>query len=244
MFFGLNDVAFLAAASAAAGPGFDFLDPANIGQPAEGGFFAGLISHTADSNPTHALIVAPRATGATGGGYTLTTNPKWANETVAAPAHNVLIGASSAFDGKVNTDLMMSLIANNTYSAGAFPAAQFCADLSIEGFNDWYLPARWELDIAYFHLKPTTESNNTGWGDNPYSVPRRDSKYTAGDPPQTSITAFQTSQAQAFVADNHWSSTEFSAGNAWNLLLGTGGQGSLAKTFTIRRVRAFRKLAL
>jgi hypothetical protein len=41
------------------------LIPAVIGEPWGGGYFAGYISHTADGNPTHALIVAPRsATGA------------------------------------------------------------------------------------------------------------------------------------------------------------------------------------
>jgi hypothetical protein len=243
MFFGLNDVAFLAAVSAA-GPEFDFLDPSNIGQPVEGGFFAGLISHTANGNPTHALIVAPAATGARGTGYTLTTDLNWADETVAVPAHATLINADSDFDGKANTDLMMSLIANNTYSAGAFPAAQFCADLSVGGFTDWYLPARWELDIAYFHLKPTTSGNNTGWGDNPYSVPRRDSKYTTGDPPQTSITAFQSTQAEAFVAGLHWSSAEANALNAWGLNYTTGNQSGFSKGVTGRRVRAFRRIAL
>jgi hypothetical protein len=135
--------------------------PVKVGEAYGGGFFAGYISHTADGNPTHALIVAPRAAGATGSGYTLTTNPKWADETVDVPAHATLIGASSNFDGKANTDLMMSLIADSTYSAGAFPAAQFCADLSIGGHTDWYLPARYELDIAYFNLKPGTGGNNT-----------------------------------------------------------------------------------
>jgi hypothetical protein len=242
MFFGLNDVAFLGSLQPPA-PAFDFLNPANIGQPVEGGFFAGLISHTADSNPTHALIVAPAATGATGGDYTLTTNLKWADQTVAAPAHNLLIGASSAFDGKVNTDLMMSLIADETYSAGAFPAAQFCADLSIGGFTDWYLPARWELEIAYFHLKPTTESNFTSWGDNPYSVPRRNSKYTADNPTQTTVTAFQDTQSEAFVSLLHWSSTEFNATEAWFLGPIIGFQGGTFKESS-GRVRAFRKLAL
>jgi hypothetical protein len=37
-----------------------------IGFPMAGGYFAGYISHTANGVPTHALIVAPRATGATG----------------------------------------------------------------------------------------------------------------------------------------------------------------------------------
>jgi hypothetical protein len=217
--------------------------PAVIGEPFGGGFFAGYISHTADGNPTHALIVAPRATGATGSGYTLTTNPKWADETVDVPAHDTLIGASSDFDGKANTDLMMSLIADSTYSAGAFPAAQFCADLSIGGHIDWYLPARYELDIAYFNLKPGTGANNTSWGSNIYSVPKRDNNNTADYPQQTYVTAFNTS-AEAFVAALHWSSTEFDATNAWGLNLSNGAQGGGSKTLTSRRVRAVRKLAL
>jgi hypothetical protein len=216
--------------------------PAVIGEPFGGGFFAGYISHTADGNPTHALIVAPRAAGATGGGYTLTTNPKWADETVDVPAHDTLIGASSNFDGKANTDLMMSLIADSTYSAGAFPAAQFCADLSIGGYTDWYLPARYELDIAYFNLKPSTQANNTNWGSNIYSVPKRDNNNTANYPQQTYVTAFNTS-AEAFVVGNHWSSTGSGAPNAWRLDLSTGNQTGFSKTSSLR-VRAFRKLAL
>jgi hypothetical protein len=217
--------------------------PAVIGEPFGGGFFAGYISHTADGNPTHALIVAPRANGATGIGYTLTTNLKWADETVAAPANNVLISASSEFDGKVNTDLMMSLIANNTYSAGAFPAAQFCADLSIGGFTDWYLPSRFEMDIAYFNLKPNTQTNDTNWGTNIYSVPRRPRSNSRNLPTQTNLTAFNSAAQQAFVADNHWSSTEGTANGAWRLNLGNGGQVNTLKTGNYR-VRAFRKLAL
>jgi hypothetical protein len=216
--------------------------PAVIGEAFGGGYFAGYISHTADGSPTHALIVAPRATGATGTGYTLTTNLKWADETVDVPAHATLIGASSAFDGKVNTDLMMSLIADETYSAGAFPAAQFCADLSIGGFTDWYLPARWELDIAYFNLKPSTAANNTLWGINDYSVPKRTANNTLTYPQQTYVTAFNTS-TEAFVGDFHWSSTEASASNAWALNLNNGGQGGAGKTANFR-VRAFRRIAL
>jgi hypothetical protein len=218
--------------------------PVNIGDEFGGGYFAGYISHTADGVPTHALIVAPRATGATGGGYTLTTNLKWADETVAAPAHNVLIGASSAFDGKVNTDLMMSLIADETYSAGAFPAAQFCADLSIGGFTDWYLPSRFEMDIAYFNLKPNTIANDTSWGTNIYSVPLRPSNNSRNFPIQTNLTAFNSAAQQAFVANVHWSSTEGSASNAWVFGLNSGGQGSFLTKTSDTRVRAFRKLAL
>ena len=214
----------------------------DIGQEVGGGYFVGYISHTADGNPTHALIVAPRATGATGSSYTLTTNPKWADQTVDDPAHATLIGASSNFDGKANTDLMMSLIADSTYSAGAFPAAQFCADLSIGGHTDWYLPARYELDIAYFNLKPSTTANNTGWGSNIYSVPRRDLNNTATYPAQTALTAFNTS-AEAFVNGNHWSSTEVNATNGWVLNFNGGSQDNNSKAVG-SRLRAFRKLAL
>ena len=218
--------------------------PVNIGDEFGGGYFAGYISHTENGVPTHALIVAPRATGATGGGYTLTTNLKWADETVDVPANGTLIGASSAFDGKVNTDLMMSLIANNTYSAGAFPAAQFCADLSIGGFTDWYLPSRSELDIAYFNLKPDTQINDTNWGANIYSVPRRPRLNSRNFPIQTNLTAFNSAAQQAFVADVHWSSTESGANTAWGLNLFGGNQTSLnGKTFSLR-VRAFRRIAL
>jgi hypothetical protein len=219
--------------------------PVNIGDEFGGGYFAGYISHTADGVPTHALIVAPRATGATGNGYTLTTDLKWADETVAVPAHATLIGASSAFDGKVNTDLMMSLIASNTYSAGALPAAQFCADLSIGGFTDWYLPSRFELDIAYFNLKPGTQANDTIWGTNIYSVPRRPMNNSRNFPIQTNLTAFNSAAQQAFVAAFHWSSTESSADTALRLNLTIGSQTIAVKQDGAgNRVRAFRKLAL
>jgi hypothetical protein len=210
--------------------GLYFLNPANIGQPVGGGFFAGLISHTADGNPTHALIVAPSATGATGTGYMLTTMLQWKTATTTTD------GTTSVFDGAANTAAMVAAgIADH-------PAAQFCVNLSIGGATDWYLPARWELDIAYFHLKPTTTGNATSAGDNPYSVPRRDSKYTTDVPPQTSITAFQSDQAEPFIG-NHWSSTEFSASAALALVFTSGFQSNGSKANNLR-VRAFRRIAL
>ena len=204
----------------------------NIGDAFEGGFFAGLISHTANSVPTHALIVAPRATGASGTGYTITTNLQWKT------SQSTTAGTTSSFDGAANTAAMV------TAGIAAHPAANFCVNLSIGGFTDWYLPARYELDIAYENLKPTTTSNNTSWGINPYSVPERTVNRTAGDPAQTSVSAFQSTGAEPFVADYHWSSTEDSSTGAWRLGFGGGFQTTSAKTNSTRRVRAFRKLAL
>lgn len=204
--------------------------PAVIGEEFGGGYFAGYISHTADDNPTHALIVAPRATGATGTGYTLTTNLAWktANTTTA--------GTTSPFDGAANTAAMV------TAGIADHPAANFCVGLSIGGFTDWYLPARYELDIAYFNLKPDTQANNTNWGSNIYSVPQRNSNYSAAYPAQTTVTAFNTS-AEAFTANLHWSSLASSATSGWAVSLSTGNQGVNNKT-VISSVRAFRRIAL
>jgi hypothetical protein len=206
------------------------LIPAVIGEAWGGGYFAGFISHTADGNPTHALIVAPRATGATGTDYTLTTMLAWktANTTTA--------DTGSSFDGAANTAAMV------TAGIDDHPAAQFCVNLSIGGFTDWYLPARYELDIAYFNLKPSTDANNTSWGTNIYAVPQRNINWTTTYPAQTALTAFNTT-AEAFVADKHWSSSEFNTSNGWFVNFNFGNQSNLGKT-TGTRVRAFRRIAL
>ena len=200
-----------------------------IGDAYEGGFFAGYISHTSNSIATHALIVAPAATGATGTGYTLTTMKQWKT------SNTTTSGTTSTFNGAVNSAAMND--ANH-------PAAQFCEGLSIGGYTDWYLPARDELEIAYYNLKPTTTSNYTSSGINAYSVPARGSNYTSGTPAQTTVTAFQTGNSEAFVADYHWSSTEISSTTVWVLIFTTGYQDFDYKNFTTERVRAFRKVAL
>ena len=199
-----------------------------IGTSMEGGFFAGAISHTANGVPTHLLIVAPAATGATGTGYTLTTDKQWktTNTTTA--------GTTSTYDGAANSANM-----NNA----SHRAAEFCETLSIGGYTDWYLPARYELEIAYYNLKPATFSNSTSFGINAYSVPARGSNYTAGTPAQTSVAAFPSGGAEAFVASGHWSSTESSSTNAWVLNFANGFQGSDPKNF-FGKVRAFRKVAV
>tara|TARA_R110002126_G_scaffold196174_1_gene344019 strand:+ start:1370 stop:2026 length:657 start_codon:yes stop_codon:yes gene_type:complete len=207
--------------------------PAVIGEPFGGGYFAGYISHTADGNPTHALIVAPRATGATGSPYTLTTSLAWktTNTTTA--------GTTSDFDGAANTAAMVAAgIADH-------PAANFCVDLNIDGFTDWYLPSRYELDIAYFNLKPSTTANSTSWGTNIYAVPQRNSNWSDAYPAQTALTAFNTS-AEAFSASLHWSSSQLSGTNSYVLLFTDGSQtgGNETRKTATGRVRAFRRIAL
>lgn len=285
----------------------------NIGQEFGGGYFAGYISYTTDGNATHALIVAPRATGASGTGYTLTTNLRYAANanapdgvnysstllggtvtgsitgttmTVTAvssgkvrPGHTItgttvalgttvvsqisgttngvgdytvsisqtvtsttLTAGMSEFDGVSNGTVFKNI--DNTVGSGStiFPAANFCEALSIGGYTDWYLPARYELDIAYFNLKPTTQTNATA-GINAYSVPKRTSAYTTSMPAQTSISAFRSTGSEPFAASEHWTSTEFSATNGWYMIFTSAAQTTATKTFSIP-VRAFRRIAL
>jgi hypothetical protein len=214
-------------------------EPGETGLPAigaafEGGFFAGLISHTADGVATHALIVAPEETGATGTGYTITTN-------LAQKVSNTATANTfSPFDGAANTAAMV------TAGIDDHPAAKFCTELTIGGYSDWYLPARYELDIAYFNLKPTTANNDTSWGINNYSVPKRTVNYATDDPLQTSVAAFQGSGGENFADNEHWSSNQGSAsGRGIRIDFSSGLQRDTASSKTItQRVRAFRRIAL
>jgi hypothetical protein len=196
----------------------------DIGDAYEGGFFAGFISHTDNGVATHGLIVAPSASG-----YNGQVPLQWKTTNTSTA------GTTSPFDGAINSANM-----NNA----SHPAAQYCEGLTIGGYSDWYLPARYELDIAYENLKPTTASNNTSWGINPYSVPERTVNRTAGAPAQTSLAAFQAGGAEDFVAAFHWSSTENSATTAWLLNFFDGSQDAGTGKFNAFYVRAFRKFAL
>ena len=206
--------------------------PAVIGESFGGGYFAGYISHTADGNPTHALIVAPRATGASGTGYTLTTMLAWKT------ANTTTSGTTSSFDGAANTAAMV------TAGIADHPAANFCKNLSIGGFTDWYLPARFELESAYFNFKPTTSGNSANLGINVYAIPQRNNVWTGSYPAQTALTAFNTS-AESFVAANHWSSTESTSNDAHftQFVNGFADSGGTNKSGAFR-VRAFRRIAL
>ena len=197
-----------------------------VGDFYEGGYFAGYISQNANGTATHGLIVAPAASGYNGKS---TLQAKTTNDATS--------GTASVFDGATNT-------ANSDDADHA--AASYCAGLTINGYSDWYLPAEQELEIAYFNLKPTTASNGTSDGDNPYAVPARASNYTTGNPAQTSVSAFQSGGAEAFVADKHCTSSQTSL-YVYRIDFTDGSQQGANSTFLKTNsyyVRAFRKFAV
>ena len=217
-----------------------------IGEAAFGGFFAGIIDtnqsgsiDAADDYQTplrYALIVAP---------LSLESSTTLAWRTSSA----TVSGASTRWNG---------LAAQNALASATFPAFNYCNGLSFpdDGGSKWYLPAIDELELCYRNFKPTTGNNTTGartldvfpavgWnnGANKASDPAG-AEYTTTVPGQTSITAFQSSNAEAFAADSYWSASWRGSTTAWRQVFFLGGdQIGFPQTF-VWRVRPVRRVVL
>ncbi len=210
-----------------------------IGSAFQGGFFAGLISHTANGVATHALIISPKAAGAL-------LNVAWKSANTANTANTASTGTTSLFDGWANSEAM-----NNA----SHPAAQFCRSLNIGGYDDWYLPAAQEWDILYRSFKPEATANGTysgaGYGANPYAVPAG-GNYTDSNPALTSVLAFRAGDAETLkhfdenYGDDpffHWTSTQAASGTAFQRLTYLGDQFAESKTSAFAtQVRAIRRI--
>ena len=193
-----------------------------IGIAFGGGFYAGQIG--VGGVATHNLVIGPVASGQN-------ASIKYKNANTAVP------GADSVIDGPQNT---ADMVANG--NSTVYPAAHFCNNASIGGFTDWYMPAKNELEVCYYNLKPMTSSNYPA-GTNTNAVPSRGSNYTAGTPAQTSATAFQIGNAEAFTAAGYWSSTESAATYALRQSFSNGNQ-YLSTKINFNRVRCVRRLAI
>ena len=194
----------------------------SIGSAYGGGYFAGQISTAGNGTADYNLVVGPLSSAQS-------TNKKWKVE------NSSTTGTSSVINGPTNSSNM-----NNA----DHPAAQFCESVTVGGFSDWYMPAKNELEICYYNLKPTTTSNSA-WGENANSVPARASTYTAGTPAQTSASAFQSGGSEAFTATDYWSSTQYdpAPSYAYPQNFSTGSQGGNTKNYALN-VRAVRRVAV
>lgn len=210
---------FLSTLASGSAKGFGFSlqsGPTVIGQSYGGGYYAGKINV---SGTQYYLIVAPKATGEDSSAQWKTSNTS-------------TTGTSSVIDGPTNSSNM-----NNA----SHPAAQFCEDLSIGGYTDWYMPAKNELEVLYYYFKPTTTANNTSSGSNANAVSPEpvSTNYTTGAPAQTTITAYQTGNSEAFATTYYRSSTEYDATGAWSQSFSQGLQSNTLKSdsYYVRAVR-------
>lgn len=151
-------------------------------------------------------------------------------------------------------------------NSAEYPAAHAVRALVINGYSDWYIPARDQLELAWRTLKPVTDNNYTtrssgaqfdytkdgSYGDvdaaangiNLNSAPQG-AAYTAGDPAQTAAAAFRTGGAEAFEYGSvyYWTCSEYSAPGAWYQFWGSslpGRQGNASKS-SAYRLRAVRR---
>lgn len=195
------------------------------------------------------VIVAPKSSGENAGVALKNTND-------AFPT-----ACQTLVDGFASTEAM-----KNAGTSTVYPAAHWVRGLNIGGKTDWYIPARDEMELCWRNLKPVTNNNyvtadrptgqsfdykrDGSYGDtaNTHGTNNNSSPtgaaYTASVPGQTAATPFRSGGSEAFEFGSvvYWSSSEYSASNAWCQLWyssSPGIQSNSSKTgaFRVRAVR-------
>ena len=199
----------------------------NIGEFMHGGYFTGYYSMNGDGVATHGLIVAPKIGGES---YDIFSGTNYSED-----------DSRSDYDGATNTanaDLL-----NNS------PAFEFCADLTLNGYSDWYLPSVLELQLAYLNLKPTTDLNaSNAYDSNSYAVPQFDNAWSSTFPAQTDVLTFQDGGSNDFDISSggatkyYWTSTVSANNAAYCFDFQYGTRPNIVKSGYDHFIRAFRKV--
>jgi hypothetical protein len=189
--------------------------PPAIGSVLGGGYFTGQIDQ---SGTIYNLVIGPVASAQ--------SSLRWKTTPTSTS------GTSSVIDGPSNSAAM---------NDASHPAAQFCEGLTVGGFSDWYMPAKNELEISYYNLKPKIQDNVTNSGANPNAVPSR-GNYSTSNPAQTPLSDFKDTGTENFTPGVYWSSTQTAAGYAWVQGFNDGFQDPNGYKGNSNRVRAVRRI--
>ncbi len=105
-----------------------------------GQMYAGGIVFYLDATGEHGLVCSPSDIG---------TSPKWGCEGTSIPT------STSLGSGAANTATILA----NCSEAGI--AARLCDDLELNGYTDWFLPSKDELNLIYVNLCATKKQSFT-----------------------------------------------------------------------------------
>lgn len=206
------------------------IPPTVLGQVWRGGYYGGILCANGGGTPTHYLVISDKTVG-------FAQSLQFCTNNTASPPTN-------RTNGPTNTTTMAT--------AGIYPAASFCENLTSGGYTDWYMPAVDELQILYVNLKPGTTLNVTNSGYNANSYPVRSTNYTTTVPAQTAVTLFKAGAAQAFPAteppDNQYGNAQMrsstgSTGVSLCVNSFTGEVTPQTSTDNNKSVRAIRRVA-
>lgn len=194
--------------------------PTVPGTPYGGGYYVGRL--IGDDGVKYALIVAPKSTG------------EWPNKLSYKTTSTSSAAANSAWDGAANSAVLLAA------GVDIHPLADFMMQVNsgggINGYTDWFIPARYQLEMIYRNLKTSTAANGTdspGLTSNRFADPNTP-EYTATNPSQTSAVPFQTGGAEAFLNDGYWSSTEYPTTEGWYQDMNSGRMPHVSKTLGLR----------
>lgn len=177
----------------------------NVGDAYQGGYYFGTMLFDGQH---YAMVVAPKASE------------------VSAPLSSAYSELPQFPGTLISGRDICSWVLANVSGGASIEAILSATGYNGGGFNDWYLPSTWELELLYRNLKPSTTANNTFTGSNPYSVPTG-STYSAGSPTQTAVAAFKTGGAQALIATPYLSATyDVGQGTTNTRNMNTGVEGS------------------
>ena len=174
----------------------------HIGEPYKGGFVVGKIQSDYDGN-TYGVIMA----GGEGG---TPSNIGYGDEIEYSATD--LVPPKTMADGYANTQ---AIINHPSYNALTNVIMEWLQNeinngSGLNGYTDWYIPARDEFEMAYRLFKPTTRSNNTStnrstegfndggtrYGINNNSIPSG-SRYYTSTPSQTNIVGFRMTDEES-----------------------------------------------